>query len=83
MSPLLGFTNNQFNTPLDVTKAAFALLRPLESYKSSSNARIKIATATGAGFSETAAQLEGFARPLWVVADLLRLQTIDPHLVWI
>ncbi|KAF1843223.1 uncharacterized protein K460DRAFT_387361 [Cucurbitaria berberidis CBS 394.84] len=73
MAPLPGFSDNPFRTRSDVIRAAFALVQPLNQYKSLYSARIKIATSTGAGFSETAAQLEGFARPLWVVADLLRL----------
>ncbi|KAL2150356.1 hypothetical protein VTH82DRAFT_6919 [Thermothelomyces myriococcoides] len=51
-------------------RAARALLKPLEQYWSPGKARIKVATGTGTGFSETAAQLEGFARPLWVVPSL-------------
>ena len=72
MPPLLGFSDNTFCTRDDFVRAALALIQPLHQYKSPHNARIKIATSTGAGFSETAAQLEGFARPLWVVSDLLR-----------
>ncbi|KAH7071002.1 hypothetical protein FB567DRAFT_213281 [Paraphoma chrysanthemicola] len=77
MPPLPGFSDNPFVTRQDLIRAATALIEPLHKYKSASNARIKIATSTGAGFSETAAQLEGFARPLWVVPDLLHLLT-DP-----
>ncbi|KAH8201652.1 hypothetical protein TruAng_004173 [Truncatella angustata] len=72
MPSLPGFSANPFITRSDFITGAAALLKPLDRYKSSEKARIKIATASGAGFSETAAQLEGFARPLWVVADLLR-----------
>lgn len=74
MPPLPGFSDNAFSTRDDFIRAAFALVQPLDQYKSPHNARIKIATSTGAGFSEASAQLEGFARPLWVVADLLRLR---------
>jgi hypothetical protein len=70
MPPLPGFSDNPFQTRDDLVRAATALLRPLEQYRSPGKARVKIATATGAGFSETAAQLEGFARPLWVVPSL-------------
>ncbi|KAF2798058.1 hypothetical protein K505DRAFT_405425 [Melanomma pulvis-pyrius CBS 109.77] len=77
MPPLPGFSDNPFRTRSDLIRAALAILHPLEAYKSPAGARIKIATATGAGFSETAAQLEGFARPLWVVADLIRIQSLD------
>ncbi|KAF1979604.1 hypothetical protein BU23DRAFT_446926 [Bimuria novae-zelandiae CBS 107.79] len=80
MPPLAGFSDNPLRSRLDLVKAAVALIKPLEPYKSASGARIKLATSTGAGFSETAAQLEGFSRPLWVVASLLRLKstTSDP-----
>ncbi|KAF2014364.1 hypothetical protein BU24DRAFT_463160 [Aaosphaeria arxii CBS 175.79] len=78
MPALNGFSDNEFRTRTDVLRAALALLKPLEQYKSQDRARIRIATATGAGFSETSAQLEGFARPLWVVADLLRFRSVDP-----
>ncbi|KAL1794103.1 hypothetical protein ACET3X_007524 [Alternaria dauci] len=74
MPPLPGFSDNQFRTRDDFIRAAFALINPLDQYRSPRHARIKIATCTGAGFSETAAQLEGFARPLWVVASLLQLK---------
>lgn len=75
MPPLHGFSNNPFLTRSDLIHAATALVAPLNTYKSSEKARIKIATSTAAGFSETAAQLEGFARPLWVVPHLLQLQS--------
>ncbi|KAL2878463.1 hypothetical protein SGCOL_006173 [Colletotrichum sp. CLE4] len=71
MPPLPGFSDNPFRTRTDLVRAATALIRPLEQYKSPREARIKLATNTAAGFDEVAAQLEGFARPLWVVADLL------------
>ncbi|KAI0860069.1 hypothetical protein F4860DRAFT_515330 [Xylaria cubensis] len=78
MPALEGFSDNTFESYDDLIKAAVAILRPLESYKSAGKARIKIATATGAGFSETAAQLEGFARPLWALAELLSLKAREP-----
>ncbi|KAK2753411.1 hypothetical protein FQN55_003540 [Onygenales sp. PD_40] len=71
MPPLPGFTNNPLQTRSDLLKAAVALLKPLAQYRSPAKARIKIATDTAAGFDEVAAQLEGFARPLWAVASLL------------
>ncbi|RDW68679.1 hypothetical protein BP5796_09336 [Coleophoma crateriformis] len=75
MSPLLGFSDNPFRSRDDVLQAATALLTALTPYKSACGARIKVATATGTGFDEIAAQLEGYARPLWVVADLLAIQS--------
>ncbi|KFY31734.1 hypothetical protein V493_00816 [Pseudogymnoascus sp. VKM F-4281 (FW-2241)] len=78
MPPLSGFSNNPFQSRDDVLRAATSLLRPLTPYKSSCGARIKLSTATGTGFDEVAAQLEGFARPLWVVADLLAAEPTAP-----
>lgn len=75
MPPLIGFSDNSFKTHSDLVSAALALIKPLETYKSKGKARIKIATSSGAGFSETAAQVEGFSRPLWVVGHLLELQS--------
>ncbi|RYP52141.1 hypothetical protein DL768_002691 [Monosporascus sp. mg162] len=75
MPPLPGFSDNSFRTRADFIRAGLELIKPLERYKSPGRARIKLATGTGAGFSEAASQLEGFARPLWIVADLLRLQS--------
>ncbi|KAI0449955.1 hypothetical protein F5B21DRAFT_492587 [Xylaria acuta] len=74
MPALEGFSDNTFESYDDLIKATVAILRPLGRYKSAGKSRIKIATATGSGFSETAAQLEGFARPLWAVAELLNLK---------
>ncbi|TDZ16597.1 hypothetical protein Cob_v010492 [Colletotrichum orbiculare MAFF 240422] len=72
MPALPGFSDNPFRTRADLVRAAAALLKPLEPYKSDQKARIKLATNTAAGFDQASAELEGFARPLWVVADLLR-----------
>jgi hypothetical protein len=71
MPPLHGFNDNPFETRSDLVRAAVALLSGLNQYRSKDKARIKIPVATAAGFDETAAQLEGFARPLWVVPFLL------------
>ncbi|KFY17138.1 hypothetical protein V492_00871 [Pseudogymnoascus sp. VKM F-4246] len=78
MPPLSGFSHNPFQSRDDVARAATSLLKPLTPYKSSCGARIKLSTATGTGFDEISAQLEGFARPLWVVADLLAAQPTAP-----
>jgi hypothetical protein len=74
MPPLLGFSDNPLQSRDDVLKAATSLLNALTPYISPCGARIKLSTATGTGFDEISAQLEGFARPLWVVADLLAVQ---------
>lgn len=79
MPSLDGFSDNPFRTRSDFIRAALALVKPLDQYKSPRAARIKLSTSTGAGFSETAAQLEGFARPLWVVPHLLGVQLEDDH----
>ena len=71
MPPLAEFSNNPLKTREDFIQAAKALLTPLHQYKSPLGARIKIPVETGTQFDEAAAQLEGFARPLWAVACLL------------
>lgn len=71
MPPLPGFSDNPFVTRDDAVRAAEALIRPLAKYASPGKARIRIPHATGAHFDETAAQLEGFGRPLWAVGALL------------
>ncbi len=74
MPALAGFSDNAFQTRADMIQAAEALLRPLTPYFSSGKARIKIPIASGAHFDETAAQLEGYARPLWLVGAMLASQ---------
>ncbi|TLS23356.1 uncharacterized protein PpBr36_06743 [Pyricularia pennisetigena] len=71
MPPLAGFTDNPWLTRADFITGTTALLKPLHQFFSPSNARIRLPPATGTHFDETAAQLEGFARPLWAVAALL------------
>jgi hypothetical protein len=70
MSAWPGFTDNAFKTRGDFLRAGVALVKPLEAYRSPGKARIKTPTATGTHFSEHSAQLEGFARPLWLLANL-------------
>merc|ERR1712000_694818 len=76
MPPLHGFSDNSFRTRDDVVHAAGALLKPLAKYFSPGKARIRVPYATGTHFDETAAQLEGFARPLWAIGSLLMGDTI-------
>lgn len=72
MPRLTGFTDNAFRTREDVATAALALLRPLTPYFSVNKGRIRLPISTGVHFDETAAQVEGFVRPLWAVATLLQ-----------
>ncbi|KIX05712.1 uncharacterized protein Z518_03684 [Rhinocladiella mackenziei CBS 650.93] len=71
MPRLAGFSDNPFRTREDVRAAALALLQNLCKYQSPGCARIRVPVSTGAHFDETAAQLEGYARPLWVMGALL------------
>ncbi|SPO04652.1 uncharacterized protein DNG_07337 [Cephalotrichum gorgonifer] len=71
MPPLPGFTSNPLRTRADLVRAASALIGPLAPHKSPAKARIRFPFQTATGFDEIAAQLEGFARPLFVVAPLL------------
>lgn len=78
MPPLPGFSDNPFQSRNDVIRATISLLKPLTAYFSPGKARIRIPVATGTHFDETAAQFEGFARPLWAVgALLLQVDTIQ------
>ncbi|KAF6819067.1 vitamin H transporter, partial [Colletotrichum musicola] len=82
MPSLPGFSDNPLRTRSDLIRATIALLRPLLPHFSPSKARIKLPVSTGTHFDETAAQLEGFARPLWAVGALLlgAESTSDPEL---
>ncbi|RGP78671.1 hypothetical protein FLONG3_3208 [Fusarium longipes] len=71
MPPLSGFSDNKFDGRDDFIEGIIALLDPLKKYFSPDKSRIRIPVATGAHFDESAAQLEGFARPLWAIAPLL------------
>ncbi|PLB44153.1 hypothetical protein P170DRAFT_458846 [Aspergillus steynii IBT 23096] len=71
MPPLPGFSDNPFRSRSDLVRAATSIVSALEPYKSKGKARIKLPIATAAGFDDVAAQLEGFARPLWVVPLML------------
>lgn len=71
MPPLSGFSDNDFETRDDIIHVTEALLRPLIPYMSLNKGRIKLPHATGTHFNKTAAQLKGFARPLWAVGALL------------
>ncbi|KPM46157.1 hypothetical protein AK830_g258 [Neonectria ditissima] len=71
MPPLQGFSDNPLRTRDDLVLAAISLLQPLTPYFSPGKARIRLPVGTGAHFDEGAAQLEGFARPLWTIGALL------------
>ncbi|KAK0385388.1 hypothetical protein NLU13_7864 [Sarocladium strictum] len=71
MPSLPGFSDNPLQTRSDLVRATLALLQPLLPYFSPGKGRVRIPVSTAAHFDETAAQLEGFARPLWAVGALL------------
>ncbi|KID81936.1 hypothetical protein MGU_10745 [Metarhizium guizhouense ARSEF 977] len=71
MPSLAGFSDNPLDTKENVSAAARALLKPLIPHFSPGRARIRLPIISGAQFDEHAAGLEGYARPLWVVAALL------------
>jgi len=66
MNPL---TNNPLRTRADMQDAVRDLVAPLLPHFSAGGARVPLGD-TGATFDNTAAQLEGFARPLWGLAPL-------------
>ncbi|KAH9859613.1 hypothetical protein IAQ61_011394 [Plenodomus lingam] len=77
MPPLPGFTNNPFQTHTDLKTSCLALLRALKPHQSPGGARIKLPLETGTHFDDIAAQLEGFARPLWAIATLLHANLLS------
>ncbi|KAM0334982.1 hypothetical protein ACHAQA_000016 [Verticillium albo-atrum] len=77
MPPLPGFSENPLRTRADLLNATTALLRPLLPCFSPGKGLVRIPVSTGAHFDEGAAQLEGFARPLWAVGALLAGKTSD------
>ncbi|EWY83157.1 hypothetical protein FOYG_13008 [Fusarium oxysporum NRRL 32931] len=79
MPGLPGFSDNPFRDRHDLLRAATAIIKPLEQYRSKSKARVKLYPSTAAGFDDVAAQLEGFARPLWAISGLVDKST-DPSL---
>ncbi|PVH94956.1 hypothetical protein DM02DRAFT_173123 [Periconia macrospinosa] len=68
--PLHPFHTNPFLTRSDVVTAVTTLLDPLLTGASPNASLIKVGS-TGTRFDETAAQIEGYARPLWGLAPLL------------
>ncbi|KAM5341325.1 hypothetical protein ACJ41O_014356 [Fusarium nematophilum] len=71
MPGLAGFTDNPFRDRSDLVRAAATLIQPLKPYKSLAGARVKLFPSTAPAFDDVAAQLEGFARPLWAIATML------------
>ncbi|KAF9698833.1 hypothetical protein EKO04_003129 [Ascochyta lentis] len=68
--PLHAFSTNPLRDREDAVKAATSLLDPLLAGFSDYSSMVKVGS-TGTRFDETAAQVEGFARPLWGLAALL------------
>ncbi|CAK3884665.1 Hypothetical predicted protein [Lecanosticta acicola] len=64
------FSRNPLETREDVIAACASFLDPLEAGFSPGCALVRVG-GTGTKFDETAAQIEGFARPLWGLAPLL------------
>jgi len=62
----------------DVAKAVMDLFTPLLPYFSEGGARVRL-SATGAHFDRAAADLEGFARPLWGIVPLAAGGYDFPH----
>lgn len=81
MPSLRGFSDNKFRNRNDALTATKALVLALEPYFSPGKARVQLPVYSGAHFDETAAQLEGFARPMWAVATAVAESSdiIDPE----
>jgi hypothetical protein len=69
-SPVHPFSTNPLQTRDDVVAAVASLLDPLAAGFSPKSALVKVGN-SGTRFDETAAQVEGYARPLWGLAPLL------------
>lgn len=70
LAPYLRFNplhGQPLNSRADLLTAMERLLAPLDAYRSSGCARVQLSP-TGAIFDHGAAELEGFARPLWAIA---------------
>ncbi|KAH8692328.1 hypothetical protein BGW36DRAFT_327005 [Talaromyces proteolyticus] len=78
MPPLPGFSDNPLASRDELITAAIAFTRPLHQHFSPAKAFICLPSSTGAHFDEGAARLEGYARPLWVIASLLHSLQYDP-----
>jgi hypothetical protein len=68
--PATPFQENSLKTREDLEKFLVGLLNPLAPHTSPGGARIHIGH-TATHYDETAAQLEGFSRPIWGLASLL------------
>ena len=64
------FASNPIETKAELAQYLIGLLDPLAPHTSPGGARIHLGF-TGTHFDETAAHLEGFARPIWGLASLL------------
>lgn len=67
--PVTPFAGNRFQTRADVARAVRDLFAPLVPHFSPSGARVPL-SAGAAHFDRAAAELEGFARPLWGIVPL-------------
>ncbi|KAF7969614.1 hypothetical protein HWV62_26863 [Athelia sp. TMB] len=68
--PAAPFSPNELKTRDDLKSFLVELLDPLASHTSPGGARIHLGH-TATHYDETAAQLEGFSRPIWGLASLL------------
>jgi hypothetical protein len=73
IGPEAAMTNPLSENPLrdraDLQRAVCALFAPLKPHFSSGAARVRLGF-SGAHYDDNAAELEGFARPLWGLAPL-------------
>lgn len=69
-------SNNPIADRNDLSNFLISLLTPLNKYTSPGGARIRVGS-TAAHFDDLAAQLEGFARPLWGLSSFLHGQGHD------
>ncbi|THW18321.1 hypothetical protein D6D24_03450 [Aureobasidium pullulans] len=80
--PLHPLSQNALVTRDDFAAACASLLDPLEAGFSPEKALVKVG-GSGTRFDETAAQIEGFARPLWGLAPLLAGGSYSKSDLWV
>jgi hypothetical protein len=70
LMPTHSFSKNPFRTRADFQEACISILDPLVPHFTPGHSRIKVGS-TATRYDETAAQFEGYARPLWGLGALL------------
>ncbi|MNW41264.1 hypothetical protein D3C74_183980 [compost metagenome] len=76
-------SENPLRTKADLQRAFQQLVKPLLSYYSNGNARLKLPGNISAGYSSVIAEMEGFSRVIWGLTPFLAGGGIDDELLHI